>query len=425
MQTSQAAAADSSTRPFVPLLVGGDMNCYSVARAIHEQYGLTSHALARFAAGDTKYSTIVDVALEPELSKNDVLLRRIEEFAADHTDETVLVWGCTDGYAAMLMDLRDKLPENCVTLYIGPDLRDRLESKAHFYEMCDQYNIPHPLTHVISATHFAEGVGASELAPEALGFAYPIIVKPSISEEYWRHPFDGMKKVYTADTPAEALDIMRTIFGAGYSDSMILQDMVPGDDSNMRVLTAYCDRNNQVKLMCFGHVGLEEHTATALGNPCVIISEPEPELQAVVKQWLEAIEFTGFANFDIKYDSRDGSYKVFEINLRQGRSNYYVTAAGNNIARYVVEDRVFQRDLGECFMSTNEVLYRSVPRGVLRKYVSDPEFVKRANRLISQGKEAVSFYYPPDLRGNFTRWLYVKVHMFRYFDKFKNSEKYH
>ena len=33
---------------FIPVLIGGDMNCYSVARAIHEEYGVKSYAFGRF-----------------------------------------------------------------------------------------------------------------------------------------------------------------------------------------------------------------------------------------------------------------------------------------------------------------------------------------------------------------------------------------
>ena len=44
---------------FVPVLIGADMNCYSVARAFHEAYGIESYAFGRWPMGDTMYSKIV------------------------------------------------------------------------------------------------------------------------------------------------------------------------------------------------------------------------------------------------------------------------------------------------------------------------------------------------------------------------------
>jgi D-aspartate ligase len=191
----------------------------------------------------------------------------------------------------------------------------------------------------------------------------------------------------------------------------------------MHVLTAYCDKNNSVKMMCLGHVGLEEHTPKALGNHAAIITEYNEPLMTKLKAFLEDVGYTGFANFDIKYDSRDGSYRVFEINLRQGRSNYYVTGAGLNIARYVVEDRVLGSDLGPCVMNEKETFWHSVPRAVVYKYVKDPAFVEKARRLVREGRETTSFGCGYDLRWNPRRFAYYLVHMQRYFKKFKTYYK--
>ena len=50
---------------------------------------------------------------------------------------------------------------------------------------------------------------------DTLPFSYPVIVKPSSSIRYWQNPFDGMKKVYKADTPEQAKEIAETIFASG------------------------------------------------------------------------------------------------------------------------------------------------------------------------------------------------------------------
>ena len=83
-----------------------------------------------------------------------------------------------------------------------------------FYEMCVQYGMDFPRPVIVK--------NASETDKlDSLPFSYPVIVKPSSSIRYWQNPFTGMKKVYKADSPAEAKEIAEKIFSSGYDDSLI------------------------------------------------------------------------------------------------------------------------------------------------------------------------------------------------------------
>ena len=132
---------------------------------------------------------------------------------------------------------------------------------------------------------------------------------------------------------------------------------------------------------------------------------------------LEDIGYRGFANFDIKYDSRDGSLYAFEINLRQGRSNYYVTASGFNIAEYLVKDYVLCSALAYA-EAKEPCFWHYVPRGVVYRYASRSA-ANEARALVRQGKEASSLWYRYDVCRNPLRALYLFIHGRRYYKKYK------
>jgi D-aspartate ligase len=177
---------------------------------------------------------------------------------------------------------------------------------------------------------------------------------------------------------------------------MIIQDFVPGDDTSMRVMTCYSDRNGAVKLMCLGHVLLEEHSPHGIGNHAVILNEINRSLSEKLRRFLEAVNYVGFSNFDIKLDPRDGNFKVFEINVRQGRSNYYVTGAGYNLAQYVTEDWVFGRELPS-LLANQELFWHVVPMGIVKKYIPSKQLQEKIGSLISAGQSVNPMYYPPDM----------------------------
>ncbi len=45
-------------KKIIPVLLGADLNCYSVARAFHEAYGVTSEVFGKCNLGTIKYSKI-------------------------------------------------------------------------------------------------------------------------------------------------------------------------------------------------------------------------------------------------------------------------------------------------------------------------------------------------------------------------------
>ena len=389
-----------------PLLFGGDINVYSVGRAFHEAYGIKAAAVGKYPAFPCFGSAILNYRPEPNIEDPAVFLKTVEEFATAHRDKPVLAIGCGDSYVKLCARYQHQFPENVIAPYISGELMDLLTHKERFYQLCDQYGLDHPATVV----HRRE-MGRDYDLP----FDPPYICKPSNGVEYWAHPFEGNDKVFILPSREDLDATLDKVYASGYDDSMIIQEFIPGDDSYMRVLTNYSDREGKVKLMCLGHVLLEEHTPHGLGNHAVILLEENEALCEKIRAFLEALHYVGFSNFDIKYDQRDGTYKLFEINCRQGRSNYYVTGAGYNVARYFVEDRVEQREL-PFTVAKNRALWTVVPLGVAYRYTPE-RYHEEMRALVKAGAVSNSLLYRKDR--SLKRRLRIAKNQLGHYYKFK------
>ncbi|MDO4552811.1 MAG: ATP-grasp domain-containing protein [Bacillota bacterium] len=394
-------------KPFVPLLFGADINVYSMARAFHEAYGIQkTYAVGKFPSGPAYNSRLIHYTAEPRADVQEVFLPLVNRFAEEHKDETVLILGCGDNYLQLISGNKANYRENVVAPYIDLEQMNSCIKKEVFYGMCEKAGLDYPATFI-----YQREMGHDFELP----FGPPYIIKPSNNVDYWQHPFPTQKKVDMAHSREEMLEILDNIYNAGYSDTIILQDFIPGDDSYMRVLTSYSGKDGKVKLMCLGHVLLEEHTPHGIGNHAVIITESEPELEEKVKNMLEAMHYVGFSNCDIKYDRRDGKFKLFEINVRQGRSNYYVTGSGHNITKWLVEDWLYDNPVEEIHVS-NPSLWTVVPKGVAFKYIVK-KYHPRMRQLIREGKWSNPLLYKPD-RG-FLRMLRTWKNLLGHYVKFK------
>lgn len=394
-------------RDFIPMLFGGDINTYSVARAFYERYKVKSYTFGKFATGPSYQSRIIEYTPNPKIDTDEVFMKTVKNFCSKHADKTVVLVGCGDSYVALISKNKNELPKNTIAPYIDFDLMNSLQQKETFYKLCEKHGVDYPGTiiHNKEMGHDFE-----------MNFPFPVILKPSDSIQYWEHPFDTQKKVYTIKDKKELDQVLDDIYGAGYTGKLIIQDMIPGNDEYMRVLTSYSDHNGKVKMMCLGHVLLEEHTPHGLGNHAVIITEPNKELMMRVKDLLEELHYVGFSNFDIKYDRRDGKFKFFEINTRQGRSNYYVTGSGFNVAEYIVEDFVYGKELPLRY-AKEEHLWMVVPKAVAFKYVKDPALKAKMKKLIKEKKVVNPSFMKGDL-GMPRLARMIKTHL-SHFEKYK------
>ena len=229
----------------------------------------------------------------------------------------------------------------------------------------------------------------------------------------------ALAKVYICQTWEELLAALDQVYEAGYPDHMVLQEFIPGDDTYMRVLTNYSDRNGQVKLMCLGHVLLEEHSPHGIGNHAVILTEHDEALSLKIKACWRTCTSPASPTSTSSTTSGTGKYKAFEINCRQGRSNYYVTGSGHNIAKLVVEDRVEHKDL-PFVITQDKSLWRMVPKNVAFGF-TPKRYHKEMKELIRAGKDSHSLVYDQD--SSFRRWLRVLKNHLGNMKRFKQYNK--
>ncbi|RDW21171.1 ATP-grasp domain-containing protein [Oceanobacillus chungangensis] len=393
---------------FIPVILGASIGVYSTARSFHEAYGVKSISVSRQLIGPIKHSAIIVPVLEPGMEDNDKLLACLNTVAQTYPDTPKLIIGSDDWHVEMVVDLRDKLEENWIVPYTDRESLHTVIDKAKFYDLCDELEIDYPKFIAFAGNHTLD----SELP-----FSFPVVIKPTSRVAYENLKFAGKKKVFTAQNRQELDQIIDLIRNAGYLDELIVQEFIPGDDTAMHILTLYIAQDGEVKLASFGQTLLEDHTPGGIGNPLVIRTSRNDEAVEQATRLVKKVGYIGFANFDLKYDSRDGKYKFFELNPRLGRSNYYVTTGGHNPVEYYIKDYLENQPLSYT-VAEKEMLYTILPKGLLLKYLKDKELRDRVKTLYKEKrvKNPMNYF---SVEKNIKRLLYVLISTFNFYRKFK------
>lgn len=403
-----------------PIIFGGDILAYSYARCMHEAYGVRSLVIC---SNDVKMVTsskfldaIVDHGIEDTAYLLGLAKKTVAQVAA--AGDVPVLLGSGDWYARFLCEYQDELiaacgeDARCVVPYLPLEKFESIMHKDEFYAACDRAGVDRPLTSELDMSTATELPSDEELG---LG-GYPVICKPSDSAAWHYAEFPGKEKVAEIADRAGLEKMFEAIKGSSYKGGLLLQDRIPGDDTVIYSITVFCDRSD-VRIICVGHVLLQDHDPSALGNPvCIMSTVDEPCHQHLIDaatRLVKEFDYHGYGNFDVMYDARSDTYRFLEMNARPGRNSYYLTLAGENFVKPIVEQfvegkTVAKRDLDRPF------LFKVVPTKLVRDYVNEP-LKSKALALVARKAHGCPTF---GARDTFAHWLWSHITYFHYLTKF-------
>lgn len=414
-------------QPYVPVITGGDVGAYSLAREFHEAYGVISAVVPTSVNRNLRHTRILQAfpagPMTEEAPVIESLLRVARQLRQEGgtQDRPLLLLASYDHLVRFAVRNRDTLTAAGYILpYPDEDSLDAAALKENFYALCERLAVPYPKTATYdagshtpeAARRFAAGLdqrrgedpGEKTGKSGTSGLQFPVILKAGDGGAWADVRFEGRRKVHVIQEDAGVAEVERLVTlasEAGYTGVLIVQEMVPGPDSQLGIATFFRDHTGSIRLVSYGEVIVEDHAPGTEGNARAVLASQHPVIAAQGAALLEALDWHGFAMFDTKIDPRTGQAQFLEMNPRLGRNHYYLTAAGANPAPYLVEEYLGSEGVTSGHITPGQVttagpaLTTTIPMSLVRRYASasQRESIRQAAR---QGRVVRPFSYRAD-----------------------------
>jgi len=208
-------------------------------------------------------------------------------------------------------------------------LLGHLVSKETMAAVFNEAEIPTPHTVVLNG----KCVGKIE----ELALSFPLILKPNLHERWLGNAVVkeviGNRKALLVSDAASLKDYWSVL--SSY-DTMVAQEFIPGETKNLYYYVGY--RNDKGKILA-SFVGRKLRTfPDKTGSECFLQSVDDLCVRRFGEEVLTKLNYIGPAGVDLKFDARDGCYKVIEINCRLGISDGLPVACGVDIPYIYYKD---------------------------------------------------------------------------------------
>lgn len=196
---------------------------------------------------------------------------------------------------------------------------ESVADKLKQYELCTNNNIPAPLTYHVTSL--------AELVKLSGTVSYPVFIK-GLDVTSWRYNVDGTLKGYTAGTPEQLVQTGGMLLEKGVP--FIIQDIIPGNDEQHYKYCAF--RNKAGEITAEFTLQKMRQLPIHFGVGSAVRSIENNSLKEIGRKLFHSINYTGTGSAEFKFDERDSTFKLIELNPRYWQQNSLAEAGGINIA---------------------------------------------------------------------------------------------
>lgn len=373
-----------------PVVCGADILGYAYVRSYHEAWGIEPIVLSAIDVKVTSSSKFCDYRVIGDLNDEQGFIDAVSKIGRElaASGKVGILHGSADWNTRIISANKELFSEWYVVPYIDFDLLDEITQKERFYEIMEGLGVDVPKTFYIDCSDTEQEIDVD-------AYPYPLIAKPSNSATWDLLDFEGKQKIYEIATPAELKQVWEWVRKSGYMHKLVVQDFVPGGDDEIRSLTTFSDETGDLRVVSGGRVVLQDHSPLALGNPVCILSEQQDTIIEGARRFLKKVAYHGYANFDIKHDARDDTWRFFEVNTRPGKNTFYVSLGGVNFVRPIVEDWVLRREVAYC-EAYDPFVYTVVPAEVIKGWCKDEALLAQVLAMYANGRAQSPHDYAAD-----------------------------
>ncbi|MGO2632132.1 MAG: carboxylate--amine ligase [Galactobacter sp.] len=368
-----------ASNDLLPVVIGFDIADYSFARIFHEAAGLRSLVISELHRGPIENSSLFDVQIVPKgtLAHEDKFVDLLHRIAEDHPDRRLLLLVNSDEGVEFAARNRAALEPRWFLPYASIEAVDRANSKEDFYEVCSRLDLDVPARATVDLrTPQTWQADMAELT-------FPVVAKPAVGSDldfYWDK---GLRKVRVFATSEDAQAYFESLREAGVDIVLMVQELIPGDDTTQWVINGYVDAQGRVTATGTGRVLLGLHQPRYLGNAGMILLESNPDLARDAQRLVTAVGLRGFFSLDVKIDPRNGRKLWLDLNPRIGRSHYYLKVGGIDLAKAMLADLAGEESPYQT--NARDGIYTVLPMALANKnYLRDADLRKR----VSQARKA-------------------------------------